>query len=171
MNNATKTRNGRETPDRPLAATDLMTKNPVSIRETATLKEAVALLVDKGFSAAPVIDNAGRAVGVISQRDVLIHDREEVDYLEPIPAGFDTRNLAERLGERDAAGFQVLRTDPTVVRDIMTPMVFSVAADCPAQQVVDQMLAMKFHRLFVIDDDGVLIGVISALDILRRVQI
>jgi CBS domain-containing protein len=170
MDNATKTKARRQVAARPLTATDLMTKNPVSIPETASLKEAVALLVDKGFSAAPVIDDAGRAVGVISQRDVLVHDREHVDYLEPIPAGYDRRNLAARLGERGRAGFQVVRTDPTLVRDIMTPMVFSVAADCPAQEVVNQMLAMKFHRLFVIDDDNVLIGVISALDILRHVQ-
>jgi CBS domain-containing protein len=159
-----------EVPRQALAAQDLMTRNPVSIRENATLHEAVALLVDKGFSAAPVIDNAGRAVGVISQRDVLVHDREKVDYLEPVPADYDTEFLGERVGKSAGAGFQVVAPDSTLVSDIMTPMVFSVAPDCPAQKVVDQMLAMKFHRLFVIDDNGVLIGVISALDILKRVQ-
>jgi CBS domain-containing protein len=150
-------------------AADLMTENPVSISETATLEEAVALLVDKGFSAAPVIDPAGRAVGVLSQRDVLIHDREREDYLDPVPRRFEDASLADRLGE-PPAGFQVLRGDVTLVRDLMTPMVFSVAPQAPAGKVVEQMLAMKFHRLFVVDDDGVLVGVISALDILKRLH-
>jgi len=36
-------------------AADLMKDNPVSIRENATIQETAALLTDKGFSAAPVI--------------------------------------------------------------------------------------------------------------------
>jgi CBS domain-containing protein len=151
-------------------AADLMTENPVSISETATVEEAITLLVEKGFSAAPVIDQAGRAVGVLSQRDILIHDRERENYLEPIPRKFEDASLAEHLGEPPGAGFQVLRGDRTVVRDIMTPMVFSVSPEAPAAKVVEQMLAMKFHRLFVVDDDGILVGVISALDILQRLH-
>jgi CBS domain-containing protein len=151
-------------------AADLMTENPVSISETATVEEAIALLVEKGFSAAPVIDQAGRAVGVLSQRDILIHDRERENYLEPIPRKFEDASLAEHFGEPPGAGFQVVRGDGTVVRDIMTPMVFSVSPEAPAAKVVEQMLAMKFHRLFVVDDDGILVGVISALDILQRLQ-
>src|SRR5262245_62399451 len=64
-------------------AVDLMTANPLSLREDATLKEAVAFLVDRHISGAPVIDEAGRPVGVLTQTDILIHDREEVDHLRP----------------------------------------------------------------------------------------
>src|SRR5258708_30867048 len=60
-------------------AADMMTPNPVSIREKATVSEAVAFLTDKGISAAPVIDKAGRAVGVVSRSDLLVHDRERVE--------------------------------------------------------------------------------------------
>src|SRR5437868_3767311 len=57
-------------------AADLMTPNPVSIRDTATLAEAVSLLTDKGISGAPVIDDAGRPVGVLSRADIVAHDRQ-----------------------------------------------------------------------------------------------
>jgi len=44
------------------SAAELMTANPVSVGEDATLREALTLLIDKGFSAAPVIDDrAGRS--------------------------------------------------------------------------------------------------------------
>src|SRR5438132_13949757 len=47
-------------------AADLMMPDPVSIRADASLKEAIALLIDRGFSGAPVIDEAGRPIGVLS---------------------------------------------------------------------------------------------------------
>jgi len=58
--------------------------------------------------------------------------------------------------------------DKTMVRDVMTPVVFSIRPDAPARQVIEEMLHLRVHRLFVIDRDGVLVGVIAMSDILRR---
>src|ERR1700739_4221486 len=115
-------------------AADLMTANPVSVRADATLKEAVALLIDKGFSAAPVIDAAGRPIGVLSRTDILIHDREKVEYLEPEPEYYHRGDRATRSGERLKNGFQVEKVDGTRVRDLMTPAVFSVRPDAAATE-------------------------------------
>src|SRR5262249_42133211 len=60
-------------------------------------------------------------------------------------------------------GFEVEVVDATLVRDIMTPILFTVALDTPCKQVVDQMLSLKVHHLFVVDEDGALVGVISSL--------
>ena len=62
-------------------AADLMTPNPLSIRQNATVKEAAAFLTDRGISAAPVIDNAGRAVGVLSRADIVVHHRQEAQFV------------------------------------------------------------------------------------------
>jgi CBS domain-containing protein len=123
-------------------AADLMTTNPVSIREHATVQQAVALLIDKGHHAAPVIDEAGRPVGVLSVSDLLAHTHEN--------AG-------------DASG-------QALARDLMTPAVFAVAPDASAAKVVADMLALNVHRLFVVDATGTLIGVITALDVLRHLR-
>jgi CBS domain-containing protein len=152
-------------------AADLMTPNPVSLRGDATLKEALALLTDRGFSAAPVIDRAGRPVGVLSRSDILVHDREQVDYLKPRPEFYDRSELTLHSGERLPAGFQVENAERTCVSEIMTPAVFAVDPDTPAARVVQQMLGLKVHRLFVVDENGVLVGVISALDVLRNLQL
>src|SRR5438132_11464112 len=87
-----------------LKAAELMTPNPVSLREGATVREAVELLTRLGISGAPVIDEAGRPVGVVSGTDVLVHDREAVDYA----GAADDEEGAARVG------------------DIMTPVVFCV---------------------------------------------
>jgi CBS domain-containing protein len=147
-----------------------MTPDPLSIRADATVREAVAFLTDKGFSAAPVIDGAGRPVGVLSRADIIVHDREKVDYLEPVPEYYEKGTVVAPTGESLKDGFQVEKTDGELVRDIMTPVVFSVTPQTPAHEVVEQMLALKVHRLFVVGRDGILTGVISALDVLKHLR-
>jgi CBS domain-containing protein len=124
-----------------------MTPNPVSIRERATVAEAVELLTRRGISGAPVIDEAGRPVGVLTRADVLAHDSEAVDHVAA--------------DDDDTAGGEC-------AGDIMTPAVFCVAPGAPASRVVRRLTELKVHRLFVVDERGTLVGVLSALDVLRR---
>jgi CBS domain-containing protein len=58
--------------------------------------------------------------------------------------------------------------DSMRVRDIMTPTIFTVTENSPAAEVVKRMCEFKVHQLFVVDDDDSLVGVISALDIVRN---
>lgn len=151
-------------------AADLMMSNPISLRDNALLQEAVVLFTDKGFSAAPVIDAAGRPVGVLSRSDILIHQREKVDYLPPEPDFYHESDLVTKHGEKLTKGFQVENVDQTRVRDLMTPAVFSVAPETSASKVIQEMLALRVHRLFVVDGNGILVGLISALDVLRHLR-
>jgi CBS domain-containing protein len=123
-----------------LSATDLMTESPYSIRSTATVDEAIRFFTEKGISGAAVIGESGRAIGVLSCTDLLIHRRES------------------------KAG---TTASPAFVTEIMTPAVFNVRPDTPARQVAEQMIALNVHRLFVVDRSEVVVGVISALDVVR----
>jgi CBS-domain-containing membrane protein len=156
-------------PARLLTATaaDIMMPNPVSIRDNATVQELVVLLTERNISGAPVIDDAGRPVGVVTQTDLLVHDREKGEYSTPVPDVQDWIDLEANPRRLGKAGSQVILTDPTQVSDIMTPAVFSVTLDTPARKLVEGLLELKVHRIFVVDDDGLLVGVISPLDVLR----
>jgi len=127
-------------------ARDLMSGNPVSIESTATVPEILAFLTDTGYSAAPVIDEAGHPIGVLSRTDVVVYER--------------TRTSSPHPPEENAVR----------ARDLMTPAVFSVAPDTPAADVIGQMVDLNVHRLFVMDRPGIIIGVISALDLLRQLR-
>jgi CBS domain-containing protein len=150
-------------------AADLMMANPISVREDANVREALVLFTDKGFSAAPVIDAAGRPVGVLSRFDLLVHDREKVDYLRPRPEFFYEQEFKNKKGE-PVPGFEVEDVDQTCVRDLMTPAVFSVSPDTSVEKVIHEMLSLRVHHLFVVGKDGVLVGVISPLDVLRHLK-
>jgi CBS domain-containing protein len=152
-------------------AADLMVPNPVSIAAGASVKEAAAFLADKGFSAAPVIDGAGRPVGVLSQSDIVVREREKVEYVSAKSDYHDRADLSRRLPKAQQTGFEVVDVDRTQVRDIMTPVVFSVTPETSAHKVIQDMLGQKVHRLFVVSDDGVLVGIISTVDVLRHLRL
>lgn len=122
-------------------AREIMNPDPHSIEETKTADDAANFLTHRGFGAAVVIDEAGRPLGVVTKSDLLIHDLE-----------------------RKAAG----KSEPADVRDVMTPAIFSVRQDTSAQSVVEQMLALHVHHLFVVDNQGIVVGVISPMDVLRK---
>ncbi len=153
-------------------AADLMTPNLASLRETATAREAACFLTERGISAAPVINEAGEPVGVLSQTDLVIHDREKTDsLLSSEEYAEDFSQFAEVPGEPRGvwSGLKVESVDDTaLVGDLMTPTVFTVRLDAPSAQVVEDMLALRVHRLFVVDGGGVLVGVVTATDVLRR---
>lgn len=149
-------------------ASDLMMPNPMSLRADSTIREAITALIDHGFSAAPVIDEAGHPVGVLSRADILLLNRDW--GLHALPVYYEQADLASHGAAHERQGFPIEKASQTLVRDIMTPAIYAVAPDTPAARVVQQMLALKVHRLFVVEADGTLVGVISALDVLRHLR-
>ena len=125
-------------------AADLMSPNPKSLNKDLLLSDAVKVMATKGFNAAPVIDETGRPVGVLSSADVLIHQGE------------NSSTAAEKA--------------PSKVSDLMTPAVFSVTIDTPAHKVVEEMVQLNVHQLYVVDANHTLVGVVTAHDILRRLH-
>jgi CBS domain-containing protein len=59
----------------------------------------------------------------------------------------------------------------TNVSEIMTATVVSVRPEDPAWEAVAKMAAFKIHRLFVVERSGILTGVISAFDIVRKLRL
>ena len=156
----------------PYTAGDLMTVNPVSLNEEITVQEAAAFLTGRRISAAPVINAAGRPIGVVSQSDIARQAARDPNVLLWVSrfCAPDEDSFLDEVFERetrvaDAPGFGGL-----TVGQIMTPRVYCVTPDTPVVEVVRKLLDCQVHRLFVTDEDGVLVGVITALDILRSLR-
>src|SRR5262245_57912385 len=116
-------RNTRQTGPHATTAAELMSPNPVSIHGGATVEEVVAFLTDTGFSAAPVIDDAGRPIGVVSRTDVVVYERARGLRSPELARYYDRPDLVAE-GGAPAAAAHVVRA-----ADLMTPTVFSVAPE------------------------------------------
>jgi len=145
-------------------ASDLMNRNPISIHRDATVKQALSLFAERRIGAAPVIDDAGRAVGVVSVSDITRKHANQLEAAGSLPEYYQVPD-----GPTDAAAI-VGAFAETPVRQLMTPIVFCVTPTEPAVDAVRKMTERRIHRIFVVDDDGVLVGVISALDVLAKIR-
>jgi CBS domain-containing protein len=68
-----------------VTAGDLMTSPAVTVAAEDTVEHAAALMYDRGFRRLPVVDAAGRLVGIISQVDVLaVFDRLDEEIRDEI---------------------------------------------------------------------------------------
>ena len=123
-------------------------------------------MVEYGISAVPVVDQQGKPVGVLSQTDIVAHDHKK-------PANAVPEYYAMTDAVTGSSRLLKCTSDLTFsmpVHKLMTPTIFAVNPDDSVTRVVGDMVAFKIHRLFVVDVAGVLLGVISAFDVLRKLR-
>lgn len=131
----------------------VMTTEVVTASPETLFRDLVETLTEKRISAVPVVDHAGRPVGVVSEADVLAK-QEFHGGRDDIPHDRASRDRWYRaLGH--TAG------------DVMTAPVRTVGADEPVSAAARLLSTAKVRRLFVTDRDGRLVGVVSRRDLLR----
>jgi CBS domain-containing protein len=146
-------------------AEDLMTTNPLSLREHATVDEAISFLTSRNFGGAPVINDAGKPVGFVGKTDLLRHVVRSSNGRAH--GGHDG---AELMSSASGVRRRALCKCPLTVGEIMKPALVVVPRNASVAQVIKKMLSRRVHRVFVIDKTGALIGVISSLDALRALM-
>lgn len=124
---------------------ELMRTDVETVAPDAVVQDAAVVLADAHVSALPVVDGAGRMVGVISRSDILASE-EEADNEEGRAALFEQ----------------------TLVRDLMTSPALTIPPDADIKEAAQQLLRTGVHHLFVTAGDRV-VGVISTTDIVRAV--
>jgi CBS domain-containing protein len=149
-------------------AMDLMTRDPLTVHADAGVRDAMILFLDRNITAAPVVDDEGCIVGVLSRTDILNYQRENSEKLST--SDYYTRSDLRLLELEMPRQFQIEHVDATAVREIMNPMVLTVPPETSPADVVAKMIGLHVHRLFVADEEGMLLGVITAFDILKHLE-
>ncbi len=147
-----------------LTAADVMTRGVQTVGADWTLDELRTFLVAHSITGAPVCDEAGKLVGVISATDLMRAAAEQDGTTENehlYALGFD-----RRLDEDELRGLHLEAGSTTRVREVMTPLVFEVTPDASLFTVADMMTRGRIHRVFV-SRGTKLEGVVSALDLVR----
>jgi CBS domain-containing protein len=131
---------------------DVMTTSVVAVRQDASFKEMAAMLRSRRISAFPVIDDAGRVVGVVSEGDLLVKEAVNADGTSLLAA---LRHVRE---DDKVAGI--------TAGDLMTAPAVTVGPDAPVEQAARLMYDRRVKRLPVVNTAGRLVGIISRVDVL-----
>ena len=133
---------------------DVMTPQVVTVRRDTPFKRVAELLAGNDVTAVPVVDGGNHPIGIVSDSDLL---RKELVQPEP-----DDRSPGPWLHPRDRA-----RAEAETAEGLMSTLVITAR---PEWSIVEAARTMDHHhvkRLPVINESGVLIGVVSRGDLLR----
>jgi CBS domain-containing protein len=132
---------------------DVMTTQVVAVGPGAGFKEMVVKMRRSRASALPVVDGEGRVIGVVSEADML---NKEAD-LDKEP---ETLSSLLRFGQLEkAAG--------VTAAELMTKPPVTIGPGAKLAEAARLMRDRRVKRLPVINDTGLLIGIISRADVLR----
>jgi CBS domain-containing protein len=134
---------------------DLMTTQVVTVRPATPFKDIVARLAEHRVSAMPVVDDAGRVLGVVSEADLLLKE-EFPDPDQDMPLFWTKRRRLER---EKAAG--------STARDLMSVALVSISPDATVVEAARRMHRANIKRLPVIGEGGRLVGIVSRSDLLK----
>jgi CBS domain-containing protein len=142
---------------RQIKVKDVMTREVASATPGTRLDEAARTLLPAVFGALPVVDTAGRPVGLITRGDLIYR------------AGMPVR--LGLLAHSDAARREAVleKLAHRTVAEVMSRPVVQVHADQRLTEAVDLMIKKGLKRLPVVDGDGVLAGMLSRLDVFRTI--
>jgi CBS domain-containing protein len=145
-----------------LTAADLMTRNVVMVPKQMSLQAAAHMLAQRQISGAPVVDEHGRCVGVLSVTDL-------VKWL-------DKGERAARRRDSDpefvCSDWQMIDVEAMPVDEVcrfMTTDLVTANPETPIGILAQRMLDAHIHRIIVTESEGRPVGIVSSTDVLAAV--
>lgn len=140
-----------------MQAVDLMTTSVITAGPEATVRDIARLLLEKNISAVPIVDDAGRVVGIVSEGDLM--RRSDL--------GTEThRSWWLRLLGDDTLAADYIRSHGMRARDVMTAEVVTVSPEADIAEIA-ALLDRKHIKRVPVVDQGRLVGIVSRANLLR----
>ena len=143
-----------------IRARDVMTSPVITVKATTTVKEVARLFLERRISAAPVLDDQGKLVGIVSEGD-LVH-RSEISTERRRPWW-----LVLMAGDEGLAA-EYIRAHATRVDDLMSRNVITAAPDTPLHEIAEMLEKYGIKRLPIVRD-GQLVGIVSRANLVQAI--
>lgn len=138
---------------------EVMRREVATVSPESPITQVVELLLDKDFTALPVVDDGGKVVGMVSDSDLLTRGGMNV-----------TISLKRATDLEYVRGLHESLENPGhMVSDVMTREVVTVQPDTVLGQAARLMVEKRLKRLPVVDNDGRIVGILGRLDILNTI--
>jgi CBS domain-containing protein len=138
---------------------EIMTREPITVERDTTIRQLARLFEEFEISGAPVIDDNGVIVGVVSKTDLIRQCMEGT--LEEAP-GY----LFELLSEQADEDVEMVSERIIQVQDFMSTDLVTATPDESIATVARRLAEARVHRAIVIDPQRRPVGIVTSLDIL-----
>ncbi|MBM4240676.1 MAG: CBS domain-containing protein [Euryarchaeota archaeon] len=147
---------------------DAMQKNVIKFKADDKIIDIARILREKKISGAPVVDDDGIVIGIVSEGDIMrlleVHS-PQINLI--LPAPLDLIELPLRMKhEYDEISKGLKKAASVVVAEIMTKNVKTISKDASVSDAAELMDSHDINRLPVVDEEGKLIGIITRGDII-----
>jgi CBS domain-containing protein len=141
----------------------IMTREVVCVRPDLSAEALAMLFVERGLHGAPVLDERDELIGFVSTAD-LLRNRYETGETQEIRLRVPTDEGAQyELGP----GFHLEEIAKSTVRELMMPIAISLDETAPIALAAALMATENVHRIPVVSKKQRVVGILSALDIMR----
>ena len=140
-----------------MRAKDIMTENVVSVEPATSVEHVARLMLEHHISAVPVIDDAFRVVGIVSEGDLMRRPETGAPPRRPWWLGL--------LDSPDAIATEYLKSHGLLSRDVMTEDVVTVDEDTPVSEIPVLLDEHQIKRVPVLAN-GRIVGIVSRADLL-----
>ena len=146
-----------------LKARDIMTTDVVTVTPQTGVRELAALLLERHISGAPVVDEAGKVLGVVTERDLVFLNKKV-----HLPTAVAILDAFVFLESPEKTARELKKMAGTKVGDICSQTLISVSPETSLEELATLMAEQKVHTLPVMAGDT-LVGVIGKADIIRTI--
>ena len=144
-----------------MKAKDIMATNVITINENVSVKEAAKILLDNKIGGAPVVDDVGDVIGIVTEDDLIMQDvrLNFPTYLHFLD-GYICLGSLKRFEEdlKKAVGARV--------KEVMTEDIICVNEDDSVRDVATILVDKKIGRVPVLKGKK-LVGIIAKADIIK----
>lgn len=144
-------------------ASDIMTKEVITVSLETTVQELAQLFATHGISGAPVIDPDGRVLGVVTESDLI--DQNKKVHIPTVVSILDSFFFLENPDKMEQ---EMRKIAGSTVADIYTSPARTVSGSTPIDEIATIMAEKGIHTLPVVED-GKLCGIIGKKDIIRSI--
>jgi CBS domain-containing protein len=144
-----------------MQARDVMVSPVITVGNNATVAEAARILLEKHISAVPVVDEAGKLTGIVTESD-LMH-RAEAGTERPY--SWWLHFLA---GDATMAADYV-KSHATKIKDIMTTDLVTAPPEMPLHEIAALLEKQRIKRVPIVSTAGDLVGIVSRANLIQAV--
>ncbi len=148
-----------------LKAKDIMTRNVITVGTSTTVEELARLLVERKISGAPVVDESGNLIGIVTENDLVRKNKKF--HIPTIVRLFDAFIMLESKSKIEQ---EIKEMAAITVADIYKKDVLTVTEDTPVDEIATIISERNIH-LVPVTEGRTIKGIIGKIDIIKGLSL